>query len=33
MREQSGCKFDPALVDCLFGVWDQAMDLRRTLPD
>jgi response regulator RpfG family c-di-GMP phosphodiesterase len=33
MHEQRGSKFDPAVVDCLFEQWDEAMELRRELPD
>ncbi|MEP6510685.1 MAG: DUF3369 domain-containing protein [Dokdonella sp.] len=31
--EQSGVKFDPAIVECLFARWDRAMELRLQLPD
>jgi response regulator RpfG family c-di-GMP phosphodiesterase len=33
LQEQRGRKFDPALVDCLFACWDEAMALREQLPD
>ena len=33
MREQSGRKFEPAIVDGLLALWDQAMALRSRLPD
>lgn len=33
MLEQSGRKFDPAIVDILVEHWDAALALRRDLPD
>lgn len=33
MREQSGRKFDPLLVDCLFAYWDEAIEIRCRHPD
>jgi len=33
MREQSGRKFDPRLVDLLFTHWDEALALRQRYPD
>ena len=33
MREQSGSKFEPAIVDALLALWDQALALRSRLPD
>ncbi|MBX3689628.1 DUF3369 domain-containing protein [Dokdonella sp.] len=33
MLEQSGRKFDPAIVDALLENWDAALALRRELPD
>jgi len=33
IRAQSGRKFDPALIDVLFSVWDEAEAIRRQLPD
>ncbi len=33
IQGQSGRKFDPQLVEVLFSVWDQAQEIRRTLPD
>jgi response regulator RpfG family c-di-GMP phosphodiesterase len=33
MFEQRGTKFDPAVVDRLFERWDEALALRRELPD
>ena len=33
MQAERGRKFDPAIVDQLFARWDEAMDLRKALPD
>lgn len=33
IREQSGIKFDPVLVDLLFRYWDAAEQVRLQLPD
>ncbi len=33
IRGQSGRKFDPRLVEVLFGAWDEAEEIRRSLPD
>lgn len=33
IREQSGVKFDPKLVDLLFNNWDEAERVRSLLPD
>lgn len=33
IKEQSGIKFDPTLVDLLFKHWDEAERVRVTLPD
>jgi response regulator RpfG family c-di-GMP phosphodiesterase len=33
MQAGRGRKFDPAIVDRLFACWDEALDLRRALPD
>ena len=33
MREQSGHKFDPAIIECLFAHWHEATRLRHLYPD
>ncbi len=33
IKEQSGIKFDPSLVDLLFKHWDEAEKIRESLPD
>ena len=33
MLEHRGTKFDPDVVDRLFERWDEALALRRELPD
>ena len=33
IKEQSGIKFDPVLVDLLFKHWDEAEQVRELLPD
>ncbi len=33
MQAESGRKFDPEVVDCLFAHWSEAMALRQRLPD
>lgn len=33
MHEQSGRKFDPLIVDCLFSHWDEALEIRHRHPD
>jgi response regulator RpfG family c-di-GMP phosphodiesterase len=33
IKEQSGIKFDPNLVELLMAHWDQAEQVRERLPD
>jgi response regulator RpfG family c-di-GMP phosphodiesterase len=33
MQSERGRKFDPVVVDHLFACWEQALELRRQLPD